>query len=243
MTLNDFIIEFDLLYNNALSGSAPNLNNYEKSLFLTQAQEELIRDLYEGKVDGLSYEQTERIRRRLKPITVHKISTYDSSLNTDLTNLKISNDSKFFVIESDVWYITLERLTTTGGKLLKVKPITQDDYSLSNENSFRKPNKRKAWRLDLDNTESTSEIVEIISTENLSSYTYRYLKEPTPVVLVDLVDDSDVGGLGLTIRNTTDPTLPVLPNEAHTVLLNKAIILATLAYKENTLQNNVQINN
>ena len=49
MTTVDFNIEFDLLYNNALSNSAPEINLYEKSLFLTQAQEEIIKESYDNK--------------------------------------------------------------------------------------------------------------------------------------------------------------------------------------------------
>ena len=46
MTVEDFSIEFDLLFNNIASNKAPGLNDYEKSLFLTQAQELVVRGLY-----------------------------------------------------------------------------------------------------------------------------------------------------------------------------------------------------
>ena len=38
MTTQEFSNEFDILYNNIMSNSAPGLNEYEKSIFLTQAQ-------------------------------------------------------------------------------------------------------------------------------------------------------------------------------------------------------------
>jgi len=37
MTTGEFSNEFDLLYNNIMSNSAPGLNEYEKSVFLTKA--------------------------------------------------------------------------------------------------------------------------------------------------------------------------------------------------------------
>lgn len=50
MTLKEFSNEFDVLYNNIMSNAAPGLNEYEKSVFLTQAQEELVVNLYSGRV-------------------------------------------------------------------------------------------------------------------------------------------------------------------------------------------------
>ena len=46
MDVKDFSLEFDLLYNNIMSNKAPGLNEYEKSLFLTQAQELIVLDIY-----------------------------------------------------------------------------------------------------------------------------------------------------------------------------------------------------
>lgn len=241
MNSSDFIVEFDLLYNNALSNSAPNINTYEKSLFLTQAQEDIIRDLYESKPKGMSYEQSERIRRRLESSTVHSNVTYNSTLNTSLTSLKISDNSKFFVISGDVWYITFEQVKTAT-KTLKVTPIPLDEYSVLDENPFKQPNTRKAWRLDVSNTVGDDKVVEIISNQTLTTYIYRYLTQPTPIVLVDLAVDAEYEGLDLTIQGISDETIPVLPAEAHRLILRRAVDLATTAYKENTLSNNVQIN-
>lgn len=46
MSITEFSDEFDLLYNNINSNQAPGLNEYEKSVFLTKAQEELILSYY-----------------------------------------------------------------------------------------------------------------------------------------------------------------------------------------------------
>ena len=94
--------EFDLLYNNALGTSAPNINSYEKSLFLTEAQEDIIRELYEDRLKDVSFEQSERIRRRLTPLTIHSNVSYNGTFDTSLTTLKLNDDSKFFIISDDV---------------------------------------------------------------------------------------------------------------------------------------------
>jgi len=242
MTSTDFSIEFDLLYNNALGTSAPNINAYEKSLFLTQAQENIVRSLYEDRPKGLSYEQSERSRRRLEQLTKTGKVSFDSVFDSNLTPLKLSSDSKFFQISDEAWYILFEQVITSTSKKLKVVPTSLDQYSVLSENPFKKPNERKAWRLDSKNTISTEFVVEIISTQTLTTYVYRFLEQPTPIILVDLVTDPEFAGLGLTINGVSDQTDPVLLSETHRLILVEAVKLATLAYKENTLSNNVQLN-
>lgn len=241
MTNTDLIIEFDLLYNNALSGSAPSLNNYEKSLFLTQAQEDIIRNSYENKGLNLGYEQSEKIRRRLDNLVITDNSLYSTDLNDSLASIKLDSNSKFFEIKETVWYIVLEQARTATNNF-KIIPTTHDDYSNKSDSPFKKPNKRKAWRIDVKNSLTATKVVEVISTETLTSYYYRYLSEPTPIVLTDL-SEGEFEGMGLSINSVTVATETILPSETHRLTLKRAVDLATVAYKENTLSNNVQINN
>ena len=48
MTNKEFSYEFDILYNNIMSNQAPGLDDYEKSVFLTKAQENIVLELYSG---------------------------------------------------------------------------------------------------------------------------------------------------------------------------------------------------
>ena len=43
----EFSNEFDVLYNNIMSNAAPGLNEYEKSVFLTKAQEEIVKNHFQ----------------------------------------------------------------------------------------------------------------------------------------------------------------------------------------------------
>lgn len=66
MTLSEFSNEFDILYNNIMSNMAAGLDEYDKSVFLTQAQEELIIGFYTGKnADGTTFEETEESKEFL----------------------------------------------------------------------------------------------------------------------------------------------------------------------------------
>ena len=240
MTTTDFSVEFDLLYNNALSNSAPEVNAYEKSLFLTQAQEEIIKEAYDGPKFRTSFESSEVIRRRLDELTITKVSVYDSTLNSSLNGLKLSSNSKFFKISDDVWYTTYERVNTTTSQLYIV-PTSLDQFNILEDNPFKNPNKKRAWRLNLKNTLTADKVVEIVSIEVLASYLYRYLKEPSPIVLDNL--DTLYPGSGLTINGINIKTECALNSEVHRVILKRAVELATVAYKDNTLSNNIQLNN
>lgn len=55
MTTKEFSNTFDILYNNITSNQAPGLNEYEKSVFLTKAQEELIKNYFNPK--GNKYQE------------------------------------------------------------------------------------------------------------------------------------------------------------------------------------------
>ena len=59
-TSEEWSVNFDILYNNISSNQAPGLTEYEKSVFLTQAQEAVILDLYKG-TSGDAFETTEEV--------------------------------------------------------------------------------------------------------------------------------------------------------------------------------------
>ena len=57
MTLQEFSDEFDVLYNNISSNQAPGLNEYEKSVFLTKAQNEIVKNYFTSTQGGNKYQQ------------------------------------------------------------------------------------------------------------------------------------------------------------------------------------------
>ena len=82
MTNEEFSNEFDVLINsNAISkpfdagDSLFEFNEYEKSVFLTKAQETIIRQLYNGTLTGVSFEETQELRRYLSTLIKTKEAT------------------------------------------------------------------------------------------------------------------------------------------------------------------------
>lgn len=234
MTTTEFKNEFELGYD-AGSQGAPSLDNYEISVVLTQAQEQIVKSTYSGKnIDGTPFENSEKNRRILNEL----VKNYTQS--TQAVSDGISSDSVFYSIP-DSFFILMEQGTIEGTtKLINITPITHDEYLKSKKNPFRKPNKRKAWRLDISKTGGTN-LVEIISSEKLSKYQMRYLTKPKPIVISNLTT-GEFAGLGLSIDGETTPATCLLNNLIHREILGRAIEIAIRNFRENSLKAQIGTN-
>lgn len=215
MTTEEFSNEFDVLLN-SYSGISVELTEYEKSVLLTEAQEQIVRGLYTGSFTGESFEKTEMLRRGL-----------DSLIKTDspepiLEGLKgVDKNSKFYKLKNDVWFITYESVELMEGApcadnpVVKVIPMKQDEWHRSKDNPFRRPNKRKVVRLD-----NGSNISELISEYPIQNYLIRYLSKPTPIILTPLEEDIFIDGL----QEVTECKLNTV---LHRTILERAVELAS----------------
>ena len=215
MTTQEFSNEFDILYNNIMSNSAPGLNEYEKSVFLTLAQEAFVLDVYNGKYNENSFESTEEVSDYINTL-VRQAQITDSTEGNG-----ISKKSVFYQLPNDLWFITYESvilrddtLNCKNGQEVIVKPITQDKYYSISKNPFRGANDRRVLRL-LSNNKA-----ELISKYRIESYLIRYLSKPEPIILADL------SSYGVTINDKTEVTECKLNPAVHRILLNRAVQLA-----------------
>lgn len=229
MRRNDFSNGFDTLLNsfahsaqfgNANSQADIALDEYEKSLFLTQAQEEEVLSLYTGKnVNREAFEATEELRRYLS--TLIKEAELSPITTSNGNFLGLESNSKFFTLPQDLWFITFERVIITDGKCggsssLDVYPVRQDEYHKIRKNPFRGANDRRALRLDLSEGN-----VEIISKYGVTSYYVRYLRKLKPIVLTNLDVDVSINGVSI----ATDCELPEI---LHQRILERAVTLALM---------------
>lgn len=243
MTTVEFDREFNILYDNISSNSAPGLNKYEKSVFLTTAQDELIQENY-GPYNKLKkgFEGSEARRREFNELVKTHISTL--KFNSDLS---ISENSIFFQVPNDIYYITHEQAkilssdSCLNNTYINVIPTTQDEYNTQKKSPFRKPNKNRIWRFDIAKL-NTNSIVELVSPFAITEYKIRYVKKPKPIILTDFESDSELSGLGLTVEGLNTTTECELNSVIHRDILNRAIELAIKSLRENTLQANVELN-
>lgn len=200
-----------------------NLDEYEKSVYLTKAQEEVVVNLYNGKnIYGDSFESTEEIRRYLDALVVTK--TYNNSEAIDaLEPTSDLENTRVFPLPENIAFITLEKITYSGeegkcsldGYSAKVYPITHDTYNTIKDNPFRGPTKYKALRLDYGENK-----VEIISKFPIKEYYIKYLKRPNPIILVDLTNENlQINGKSEVQDLTLNPLL-------YETILQRAVALA-----------------
>jgi len=248
MTVQEFRNEFDLLYDNIASKGAPGLDDYEVSVFLTLAQEELVKNKNTPKSNKLQegFEQSEKRRVELKElIRDYKVlNPILTGISTSITTNNISTKSKFYKIPNDVFLIKYESAfidTENCNNLqVEVKPITLDEYNKQKKNPFKKPNNKIIWRLDYNSIEPGSNAVELISEYPIKEYNMRYLKQPSPIILVDL-NTNEYLNEGLTILGQTQQQTSKLHPNFHSEIVRRAVELATLSYKENNLSNLVNL--
>lgn len=239
MTVQELNNEFDIHYNSIAGQSSPNLDLYEKSIFLTKAQLEIIKNHYNPKgnkyQDG--FENSEKRRTDLKEL----IKNYKSTISF-LDDNAIDINSKFFNIPNDVFLITNEKgiIKNEGcikGKSLNIKPITQDEYNIQIDNPFKKPNEKVAWRLDFSKI-NNNKVVEIVTPYTIE-YNLRYIKYPKPIILGDLnilFPSENLSIDGQTLSSTSE-----LSEEIHKEILDRAVELALRDYKPNGLESKIQL--
>ena len=155
-------------------------DEYEKSIFLTKAQEQIVLELYQ------ELEQSEENRKYLSNLI--KTGNYVPVGEQDETLINNTFKSYKVEIEDSVLFMIYEQCTLSddnnciNGKIVSVVPTIHDDLDKVLKNPFKSPNNRKVIRLDFDNK------IELISKYNISNYKVRYLKKPNPIILVKLED-------------------------------------------------------
>lgn len=223
MTTKEFSSGFDTLINSyavinefGVTASPSSFDEYEKSVLLTTAQEEIVRGLYNGTLSGNSFEETEELRRSLDAL----IKT-DYPEVTESHGIGLSKNSMFYKLKDDVWFITYESVELVEGAycennpVVKVIPMRQDEWHKSKENPFRRPNRRKVIRLDNGNN-----VAELISEYPLRNYLVRYLSKPSPIILVQLEGDLSIEGL-------KEITECKLNTSLHRLILERAVQIAS----------------
>lgn len=172
MTNKEFSDEFDVMLNSY--SNLPFkiiLDEYEKSVFLTQAQDNIVRDIY--RAEAVGFEKQEFTRRALSNLVYEYDETPTSSNN-------ISSNSQVVNLPSDVLYILVEWADTTKNINVEVVPVTMDEYHRIKNNPFRGATDRRILRLDSENS------IVLISKNEITKYYCKYLKKPNPIILIDL---------------------------------------------------------
>lgn len=236
MTLQEFNTNFDLLYNNIASNQAPGLDEYEKSVFLTNAQLELVKNYFNPK--GNKYQEgfDQSPKRQLDFSTITDLMVYD--ITDALPNvMKFNEDSIVFPYNDNFLFIIQELATVTDSvtrtdKNVNIRSITNVEYMMAMNKPYKYPFKHEGWRI-IHNTNDRKLELLLSYGDSLKSYKIRYIKRPTPIILTDL------SSLGLTIDGISTPTDCILDEAMHAEIVQRAVELAKMSYDSQNVQENI----
>lgn len=224
MTTEEFSNEFDVLLNSyavkedGVGQGHLELDEYEKSVLLTEAQESIVKDLYNGRLTGDGFEATEEMRRSLDELVLTDVLEPVSGPVPGM-----SETSQFFNLKKEVWLITYESAHLKDDSLgckndtyVEVIPVRQDEYHSIKDNPFRGPSDKRVLRIDTGYS-----TVELISKYHIEEYFVKYICRPMPIILANITTDS------LTINGESEKSEEIAINSIlHRPILERAVALA-----------------
>lgn len=229
MTTQEFSSEFDILYNNIMSNAAPGLDEYEKSVFLTKAQEEILKNYFNPK--GNKYQEgfDDNEKRQIDFSSLVTAITIPSYSNSQY--IKIDDRSLLFLMPNDMLFALNEVCEITENninRLVDVVPISFIEYSRLISKPYKRPLKNQCWRL-ISSSSKKDRVFELILPFGSivpGSYRIRYISRPAPIILVDLSTEYP----GLSINGITSVTECELDPSIHYEILQRAVELAKSTY-------------
>ena len=152
MTNSELSNEFDVLYNNITSNQAPGLNEYEKSVFLTKAQSQLVNEYFNNRTDGFGggFDGSQKRQYDFSSLTrvsnLYELNTFKERIS-DIE--KLDRRSKVFLFPKD-YYLAVNEILTDSKRQYSVIPINHTEYQRLMSKPYNLPIKRGAWRLLTD---------------------------------------------------------------------------------------------
>lgn len=229
MTTQEFSNEFDVLYNNIMSNQAPGLDEYEKSVFLTKAQLEILKNYFNPKGNKYGQGFDENAKRQIDfstLITVAKPSQY----TPEGGYVKFDDRSQLYKMPQDILLMLNETgINTVDGvkRLISIIPMNYEEYARLMSKPWKQPLKNQGWRL-FQSTGGVDFISEVVIKYNssLADYKIRYVKRPKPIILANLADEYSnvsIEGINTITECELDPII-------HPEILQRAVELAKSAY-------------
>ena len=229
MTTQEFSNEFDVLYNNIMSNQAPGLDEYEKSVFLTKAQLEILKNYFNPKGNKYGQGFDENAKRQIDFSTL--ITAAKPSLYTAPTGyVKFDDRSELYRMPNDILIMLNETgINTVDGvkRLISIIPMNYEEYARLMSKPYKQPLKNQGWRL-FQSTGGVDFISEVVIKYNstLTDYKIRYVRRPKPIILANLTDEYSnvsIEGIDTITECELDPIL-------HPEILQRAVELAKSAY-------------
>lgn len=232
MTTTEFNDQFDILYNNITSNQAPGLDEYEKSVFLTQAQEDILKAYFTPITNKLGAGLDDITVRQVNFSTILVTKKYTEFSDENDTIIDIHDESRVVDLSTEKILMVINEfvdvLRNDDTVRLTVVPITYSEYSRLLSKPYQRPLASQAWRLNSTGSDNVGRTVELIVSkgDEITAYTLRYVKKPRPIIIEDLSNISD----DLSINGETELSECELDVSLHQDVLQRAVELAKAAY-------------
>lgn len=190
------------------------LDEYEKSLYLTQAQDIILKSYFQRTTNGEGNGFDDSEKRQIDFSSLITVKTLAQTTGTPFDERGIIfvmpkrvNNGTEIAGTTDVLFILNEQLLTTiteGGKVTKktyvIVPINYKEYDREMSKPYAQPLKKQAWRLFQNAGTGFDYLTELIpvwdltAKETITGYKMRYVRRPNPIVLTDMPDGLSVEG-------------------------------------------------
>ena len=218
------------------------LDEYEKSVLLTQAQDIIVKSYFDGSLNQQGQGFDDSTRRQIdfsSLIAVSELLEYNGSVSRDTFDER----GILFNIPSTVLFILNEKLvekktiikdgnTTFALKNYVIVPINYKEYDREMSKPYAQPLKKQAWRLFQEGAKGYDTISELIPREGVMTigdgtsdgdivlmYRIRYVRRPSPIILEDLPNNLSIDGVSQASDCELNPII-------HSDILNKAVEMA-----------------
>lgn len=241
MTTQEFSASFDTILNSYISKykefgdtTSPlslELDEYEKSVFLTLAQDIVVYSYFDVSPDGTSsgFDSSER-----RQIDFSNLIKVERLIPASYSLEKYASNSSVVKMPANILRVLNEKVTDNNSNTYVVIPINYREYDRVCSKPFAKPFKRQAWRLfqsdkSGSNIDRYSELI-LPNSNTISNYIIRYVRKPGPIILTDLTASNYNFGSELSINGETSVCECELDSTVHTDIIYKAVELALARY-------------
>lgn len=145
MKNEEFSAQFDVWYNNITSNQAPGLNEYEKSVFLTAAEKQLVKEAFNARVDsvGGGFDGSQQRQYDFSQL----IETTELSPLSDVADYThVDKRSVAYLFPKD-YFLSVNEALSDENFQYTVIPLNYAEYSRLMLKPYNFPVKRAVWRL------------------------------------------------------------------------------------------------
>ena len=187
LTAKQMVYEAKIFYEDIASNNAPSFTDREWSVILTNAQNQVVQEIYRK-----GFDKDEEGRLAIQ--SLFKEWSYSNFESGALRN------SVELPLPTDLMYISYESCDTDVLRGAKVLPMPYDAFHTNMENPFKRPVRDVVWRVI-----GYRDINLLVSLDTVIKYGAVYIKRPTPIIVSNLKREQAIETIsGQAYRNQTD---------------------------------------